>query len=307
MYQELWQLRQKQSLPLGIKIIMSQRRITQWCEQNDGDVYVSFSGGKDSTVLLHLVRELYPEVEAVFVNTGLEYPEILRFVKSVKNVTILYPKLTFNQVIQKYGFPVISKKIARGIWYLQNPTKKNAQSRKLYLTGFTASGNYSEQYKIPDKWLYLRNAPFKISDKCCKVMKKNPIGKYNRKTGKKAFIGLMASDSKQREKNILSTGCNNFKQGTSNPLSFWTERDIWQYIRLKKLRYCNIYDRGINRTGCIFCMFGVHLDKYPNRFHLLKRSHPKLFNYCIKKLGLGKVLDYLRIDYGQQKYLTEMI
>lgn len=88
---ELWELRQKQSLPLEAKIIMSQRRIREWYEAWEGDVYVSFSGGKDSTVLLHLVRELYPEVPAVFVDTGLEYPEIRQFVRSVDNLECLKP------------------------------------------------------------------------------------------------------------------------------------------------------------------------------------------------------------------------
>ena len=64
-------------------------------------VYVSFSGGKDSTVLLHIVREMYPEVEAVFVNTGLEYPEIQQFVKTFDNVTILRPKMRFDEVIKR--------------------------------------------------------------------------------------------------------------------------------------------------------------------------------------------------------------
>lgn len=72
--------------------------------------YISFSGGKDSTVLLHLVRKLYPEIEAVFVDTGLEYPEIKQFVKSIDNVTILRPKMMFNEVINKYGLSYYIKR-----------------------------------------------------------------------------------------------------------------------------------------------------------------------------------------------------
>lgn len=80
-------IRQKQSLPLEAKIIMAQERIRQWDLFTDGDMYVSYSGCKDSTVLLHLVRSIYPNVPAVFVNTGLEYPEIVRFVRQAENVT----------------------------------------------------------------------------------------------------------------------------------------------------------------------------------------------------------------------------
>lgn len=75
-------LHQMQSLPVKAKIAMTNLRIQQWVEEYGEDgVYVSFSGGKDSTVLLDLVRKLYPSIVAVFVDTGLEYPEIREFVK----------------------------------------------------------------------------------------------------------------------------------------------------------------------------------------------------------------------------------
>lgn len=102
-------LKQLQSLPLSAKVILTKQRIREWYDHYDGQVYVSFSGGKDSTVLLHIVRELYPDVEAVFVNTGLEYPEIQQFAKSFENVTILRPKMRFDEVIKTYGYPMISK------------------------------------------------------------------------------------------------------------------------------------------------------------------------------------------------------
>lgn len=54
---------------------------------------------------------------------------------------------------------------------------------------------------------------------------------------------------------------------------------------------------GVNRTGCMFCMFGVQLEDEPNRFQKMKVTHPKQYDYCINQLGLGKVLDYMGIDY----------
>ena len=98
-----------QKLPLERKIGITQARIAEWYEHFNGNVYVSFSGGKDSTVLLDIVRKMYPDVEAVFANTGLEYPEIVSFVKSFDNITIIRPKKSFKQVLEKYGYPVISK------------------------------------------------------------------------------------------------------------------------------------------------------------------------------------------------------
>lgn len=101
-------LKQMQALSLESKIIMSRQRIKEWHEHYEGAVYVSFSGGVDSTVLLHLVRSVFPDVKAVFCNTGLEYPQIVRFVHRTENVEIIRPKLTFKQVIEKYGYPAVS-------------------------------------------------------------------------------------------------------------------------------------------------------------------------------------------------------
>ena len=106
-------LRQRQALPLDIKVRMTQQRIREWVNEFGVDgVYVSFSGGKDSTVLLHLVREMYPEIPAVFIDTGLEYPEIREFVKTFDNVEWVRPKMNFKQVIKTYGYPFISKEVS---------------------------------------------------------------------------------------------------------------------------------------------------------------------------------------------------
>ena len=96
-------LQQMQSLPLSVKISMTKRRIREWYDYWDGQVYISFSGGKDSTVLLHIAREIYPDIEAVFVNNGLEYPEIQSFVKKFDNVKILRTKMRIDEGIKKYG------------------------------------------------------------------------------------------------------------------------------------------------------------------------------------------------------------
>ena len=93
-----WQLRQRQSLPLDAKLVHAEQVIRKWYEYWDGDVCVSFSGGKDSTVLLDIVRSVYPDTPAVFVNTGLEYPEIVKFVKTIEQVDIIRPKMNFRNV-----------------------------------------------------------------------------------------------------------------------------------------------------------------------------------------------------------------
>lgn len=69
-----------QDMPLECKINLSYQRIRQFYEKYEGNVYIAFSGGKDSTVMLDLIRRQYPHVPATFCNTGLEYPEILKFI-----------------------------------------------------------------------------------------------------------------------------------------------------------------------------------------------------------------------------------
>lgn len=111
---ELWELKQKQSLPFEAKLQLTQRRIREWYEHYNGKVFVSLSG-KDSTVLLDIVRKMYPNVKAVYVNTGLEYPEVRECAIAKGNVDVLYPKNTFVDVIKKYGYPIISKEVSECI------------------------------------------------------------------------------------------------------------------------------------------------------------------------------------------------
>lgn len=285
------ELRILQALPLDVKIMKTKLRIEEWYRHYCGDVYVSFSGGKDSTVLLHLVRSLYPNVVAVYSDTGLEFPEIRQFVKETENVTWVKPKMNFKDVIKTYGYPVISKEIAVCIEY----ARKNSSWAVKRLNGEHEWGNHK-------KYKFLLDAPFKISDRCCLMMKKKPLKDFQKESGLVPFIGTMASEGGQRESAYKKTGCNSFENGKSVPIGFWTEKDIWDYIKLYNLPYSKIYDMGYKRTGCVFCMFGAHLEKGENRFQRLQRTHPNLYNYCIKDtseggLGMKEVLDFINVPY----------
>lgn len=139
-------LYQMQSLPLKAKIRMTENRIQEWGnEYGEDGVYVSFSGGKDSTVLLHIARRLYPKIKAVFVDTGLEYPEIRSFVKGFENVDWIKPKMTFKQAIEKYGYPFISKEVSECVYgarkFLRGGGYDNKYRKLLGL------GEYSRQSK----------------------------------------------------------------------------------------------------------------------------------------------------------------
>jgi 3'-phosphoadenosine 5'-phosphosulfate sulfotransferase (PAPS reductase)/FAD synthetase len=80
---------------------------------------------------------------------------------------------------------------------------------------------------------------------------------------------------------------------------FWLTTDVWEYIRTYKIPYCGIYDTGVDGTGCMYCIFGIvpQTAKGENRFQIMKRTHPAIYDYCINKLGIGAVLDFMGIPY----------
>ena len=296
-----------QSYPLDVKVMKSQLRIMEWVERYGCEgVYVSLSGGKDSTVLLHLVRQLYPSIPAVFCDTGLEYPEIREFVKTIDNVTWLKPKMSFRKVINEKGYPVVSKAISNTVRLARQNIKDNKNTLRVRrIKGLEKGSKFNY-----GKWEFLLDAPFKISDECCNELKKKPFKEYEKNTLRVPFIGTMACESLQRESVYLKTGCNAFesKRPLSTPLGFWTEQDILEYIYKNDIKIADIYGdvifnndkyelTGVKRTGCMFCMFGCHLEKSPNRFEKMKVTHPSQYDYCINKLNLKEVLDYINVKY----------
>lgn len=314
-----------QGWSLEQKIKSTQAKIIEWYLHYEGNVYVSFSGGKDSTVLLDLARRAFPDIEAVFVDTGLEYPEIRQFVKTKENVTWLHPikydkqkrewvRTNFKEVIDTYGYPVVSKNVSQYIKQI-----KSTKSEKLKALRLDGVGSTSGVGVLSKKWRILIDAPFNCSDMCCKVIKKAPCHKFDKESGKYPIVATMACESKQRTTTWLNQGCNAFGKSnpSSQPMSFWTEQDVLTYLKNFNIPYASIYGNivegekgklkttGEQRTGCMFCMFGCHLEKEPNRFQRMAITHPKQYDYCIRPveengLGLGKVLDFIGVDYKPQ-------
>lgn len=287
------------------KLAHSQDVIAEWYTHWKGQVYVAFSGGKDSTVLLHSVRSMYPEVKAVFSNTGLEYPEIVNFAKLFDNVEIVRPKKNFRQVLMTDGFPIISKKVAEQVTKLQKPTEKNFNSRRLSLTGYaTKFNNFNKGSKIPTKWFPIAFGDVKVTGACCNHLKKNPLAQYQKDNpGMHPYVGMMMGEGNTRDGKLKTRMCNVFDSSnpTSVPLKFWNDKDVYRYIKEKDIKICSVYeDFDLKRTGCTFCAYGAHLeDQSDNRFVKLKKSHPKQFEYFVHKLGMNKALDYAGVNYGE--------
>jgi len=309
-------LRQRQALPLEAKVHMTQIRIREWYNHWDGDVYVAFSGGKDSTVLAHLVKDMYPNVPLVYSNTGLEYPEIQAFARKM-GAEFVRPKMQFSEVISKYGYPLIGKEVAYAIW----ESRKIGGGKETIRRRNDLMGKRQEDFLAKDvkdkvaspafnktKWINLATETnFLVGSNCCHIMKKTPLKSYETKTGNKPYAALLAEESRLREQLWLKYGCNAFdvRQPMSRPMSFWYEQDILHYIKDNNLEICSVYGdilasddtgmlyeplpgidcklkcSGCQRTGCIFCAFGTHLEKGETRFKRLSKTHPKQYEYCM--------------------------
>ncbi len=171
------------------------------------------------------------------------------------------------------------------------------------------------------KYKFLLEAPFEISSECCKVMKKGPAHEYYRRTKRCPITAQMAEESALRKQQWIKNGCNGFdlKYPVSNPMSFWTEQDVLLYIKMNEIEIASVYGdivvdydamgeiegqisfddlfhemglglgdskplktTGCDRTGCMFCGYGCHLEKKPGRFEKMKVTHPKLYDYIMR-------------------------
>lgn len=217
-------LKELQALPLYRKVQFTQNRIIEWYTHFNGNVYISVSG-KDSTVLLHIARQIFPDIKAVFNNTGLEYPEVRAHCKAL-GTCVVTPDKTFADVITKYGYPIVSKEVSEAIYYARKREREQLSTKGASYSHPSAERN-SAQTGGPlwrrkcllgavgdrsmfnkKKWLPLcLEAPFRISHLCCRFLKKAPLDKYARQNGHlKMITGVTAEESRLRMQAWLRHG-----------------------------------------------------------------------------------------------------
>jgi 3'-phosphoadenosine 5'-phosphosulfate sulfotransferase (PAPS reductase)/FAD synthetase len=283
-------LRERQAWTLAQKIDHSLGVIDQFNAHFDGKVYVAFSGGKDSCVMLDLVEIIHPNVPCMFIMTGCESPSVCRFIRQQREnhkIEIVRPSITLREVFAKCGFPLVSKRIAHMIDAVRRNPYCQSSRDMLWL------GN---PHHIPERWMYLMNEPYNTSDRCCFWLKKRPSYQYQKRTGRRPFIGLMASESDQRRTAYIRRGgCNSFGESgkqhpSSLPLAIWTEQDVWQYIHDRHLPIPDIYSKGATRTGCMGCGFGAHLNT--TGLETMQRLWPKWYDLIMSYENNG-------VTYGE--------
>lgn len=338
------QMAAMQALPYEVKVKRAELRAREYIEKLDDmgmEAHVSV-GGLDSIVLLCFLRSIGIDVPAISVS-ALEDKSIQKVHRQLGVIPIA-PGKSKVEVLQQYGFPVISKKIAGRIETLQNPTEKNKTVRHAIITGECgAQGHFAKnsRMQLPKKWLNLfagyenenegvdyQIAPFKVSNRCCEIMKEKPCDKWAKEHNSRPFLGLMASEGGQREEALTDHGCNYFGKGVirSAPFAPFMRQDLLQlaldlnvpvpeiYGTIERKDDGTLYTTGAQRTGCSMCGFGIHMEKRPHRFDQLRRRNYKewefwMYRCCTdpdtgEKYGWGRVLDYIGVDW-EDEWLPE--
>jgi len=224
---------------------------------------VAFSGGKASLVVLHMVLQYKSNIPVVFNDTGVEHPKTLEYINKIAddwglNLIITKPKMTFWQVVEKYGFPGL-----RGSKF-----EKADPSR----------GKKNKQHP-----------------KCCDILKRDPMVEAIDKYGfDLAFEGIQAAESRMRFLWVAERGQFSYNKHwhitKCYPIAFWTSEDVMKYIQKYRLPLNPIYKMGFDRTGCLPCTANIKWKQQ------LARANPKLLNLILEKMGAPGLLKWLELS-----------
>lgn len=331
-----------QNLPYEVKKRKAAERIHEFVREMDKRGYnchVSV-GGLDSITLLLFIRSLGYDIPAISVS-NVEDKSIQKVHKEL-GVEVVRSYKTKVQVLNEVGFPVISKKIAGKIDTLQHPTEKNKTVRHAIITGECGEqGHFAKnsRMQLPKKWLQLFGGyenenegvnyqvpDFLVSNRCCYYIKEKPCDDWAKAHNSYPFLGMMASEGGQREDAIIDHGCNYYGKTVmrSAPFGPFYRQDLLQlaldlnvpvpeiYGEIAKKPDGTLYTTKAQRTGCGMCGFGIHLEKRPHRFDMLRERNEKewyfwMYECCTdkntgEKFGWGRVLDYIGVEW-EDRYI----
>lgn len=276
---------------------------------------ISFSGGKDSCVLKHLVYQIQEELKhekkySLLVAAELFHPETALFIKThlKPGDEVMGPIKTFETTVKEDGYPLISKQLAQKISHV-----RNTKNHRTYIRSIVGLDN-KVFGKLPLTYVHFLDKEFikyEISHKCCDAIKGRV--KHDKRP---VFIGTTIDESRLRRDSWIKYGCNYFSKGGKSmcrPLSLWSEKNVWDYIRQENIPYSSIYDKGYTRSGCVACMFGMSLENElkrrgalkDNRFELLYKTNKKaLLHYLLGEPQIWKPLTdmFVRLDIPEDKY-----
>ncbi len=333
----------KQNLPYEVKVRRAAERVHEFVREMDKrgcNCHVSV-GGLDSITLLMFIRSLgYKDIPAISVSNVED--KSIQIIHKQLGVEVVKSYKTKVQVLNEVGFPVISKRIAGKIDTLQHPTEKNKTVRHAIITGECgAQGHYAtnSKMKLPKKWLELFGGyenenegvhyqipDFMVSNRCCYYIKEKPCDDWAKEHNSHAFLGMMASEGGQREDAIIEHGCNYYGKGVmrSAPFGPFYRQDLLQlaldlkvpvpeiYGEIARKPDGTLYTTKAQRTGCGMCGFGIHMEKRPHRFDLLRERNEKEWHFWMyecctdpktgEKFGWGRVLDYIGVEW-EDRYI----
>lgn len=284
-------------MSLGNKVTTACHRIEEMWYETEGKCYVSFSGGKDSTVLLALIK-LCEEVltipvggiPAVFSNTGIELGVTADFVRWCKenwyaNVQMIRPAHSFDWAVKHYGKPMLSKLRSHYLHQYRCGTRTDSLMGVL-IEGVSGTGKKTWQGRLAERDYHMLHDEFTIvpSEMCCNVLKKKPFEAYEKANGMKgAIIGLRASEGGVREAEAkhrmvhggkLCTAVT--KRGIAKyPIIDWSDTDLEKFIKAYNVPLSDAYTKyGFYRTGCMACPYGKQL---PNDLKYLHGHEPNRY------------------------------
>lgn len=320
----------KQKLPYDFKVAYAEVRAREFyneCNRRGLNCHVSV-GGLDSITLFLFLRKIGINVPGVSVSV-LEDKSIQEIHKQLGLIRLKSLKSKVD-VIREFGFPIISKEVAGKISLLQRPSEDNATVRHAIITGETGDygGNRKNtRMKMAQCWLELfggyenenegvdyLNPDFLVSDKCCYYLKEKPCDIWAKENNSVPYLGLMASEGGRRQKSLMINGCNYFGASTtrSAPFAIFQRQDLLQLALDLNVPVPEIYGSivrdadgtlrttGAQRTGCSMCGFGIQKERTrPHRFDRLYDSNPKEWEFWMREVGFGHVLDWIGCKWEQ--------